>query len=85
METTNFVVPDSLQVFVEERMKAGGYDNLSEYLRELIRLDQRQQAYSLLEAELLKGMASGPATEMKASDWEALREGVRQRAGAGAK
>ncbi len=36
-------VPSSLEHFARGRVREGGYSSLSEYFRELIRLDQRIQ------------------------------------------
>jgi antitoxin ParD1/3/4 len=79
METLNVSLPSTMKKYVQERVATGGYGNLSEYVRELIRTEQRQRARSELEALLLEGINSGPATEMTAEDWEKLRERVRQR------
>jgi antitoxin ParD1/3/4 len=34
-------LPQSLEQFAREQVRTGGYGSISEYLRELIRLDQR--------------------------------------------
>ena len=34
-------LPESLEKFAREQVRTGGYGSISEYLRELIRLDQR--------------------------------------------
>jgi antitoxin ParD1/3/4 len=69
-----------MKKYVQERVASGGYGNTSEYVRDLIRAEQKQRAKAELEALLLEGINSGPATEMTAEDWEQLRERVRQRA-----
>ena len=76
METIRIALPDSLAIFARERAKAGGHDNISEYIRELIRADQKQNAARLLEAEILKGLASGPAQPVTAQTWATLRASI---------
>lgn len=69
----------ALKRFVQNRVAEGGYGTVSEYVRELIRNDQRQLARSLLEQELLHGVRSGPARRMTTKDWHAVRQMVRRR------
>ena len=80
MMTMNIAIPEPLKDFVQRRVKAGGYSSASEYVRELIRLDQRQSAKAALESELLQGLASGPAQKMTKRDWAEIRATVRKRA-----
>lgn len=49
---------------------------MSEYFRELIRLDQKRKAQERLETLLLEGLESGEATEMTAIYWEDIRQAV---------
>jgi antitoxin ParD1/3/4 len=79
METMNIAVPEGLQEFVQARVAQGGYGSVSEYVRELIRADQKQQAREVLEAEILKGGRSGQSMPMTAEDWDEIRNEVRQR------
>jgi antitoxin ParD1/3/4 len=79
METMNIAVPDGLKAFVQTRVAEGGYSSVSEYVRELIRADQKQQAWAVVEAEVLKGLSSGPAVAMTAEDWASIRAEVRNR------
>ena len=79
METTNIAVPEALQEFVQARIVEGGYGNVSEYVGELIRADQKQHALTVLGEELLKGAHSGPSVFMTDGDWQEIRDEVRQR------
>lgn len=40
---------------------------------------QWHAAQSLLEAELLRGLASGPRVRMTATDWDSIRAEVKRR------
>jgi antitoxin ParD1/3/4 len=79
MDTMNIALPEILKEFVVTRVREGGYSSASEYVRELIRADQKQKALAVLEAEILKGLNSGPAEPMTAEDWKNIRSEVRQR------
>jgi antitoxin ParD1/3/4 len=78
METMNIAVTSALKEFVQRRVEAGGYGSVSEYFRELVRLDQKQAAQASLENELLLGLASGPAEKLTKKEWSRIRAEVRQ-------
>lgn len=61
METMNISLPEPLKQFVDEQMAEGCYSSVSEYIRELIRADERRKAEDLFEAFLLEGMEGEPA------------------------
>ncbi len=79
MDTMNIALPADLKSFVQQQVKMGGYSSVSEYIRELIRKDQKDRAREALEAELLKGLDSGEVAPMTADDWQAIREEVQKR------
>lgn len=79
METLNVSLPGSLKKYVQERVSTGGYGNTSEYVRDLIRGEQKQRAKAELEALLLEGINSGPASEVNDEFWKGLRERVSRR------
>ncbi len=57
----NISLPEALKRFVKERTKAANYSNPSDYVRSLIREDQRRQAAtSLLEDMVTKHLAANP-------------------------
>ncbi len=41
--TFNISMPESMRSFVEDKVDAAGYGSVSEYIRELIRVDQRAE------------------------------------------
>ena len=61
MQTMNISVPDSLKQFVDNQVAEGHYSSASEYVRELIRADERRKAEDALEATLLAGLNSPEA------------------------
>jgi antitoxin ParD1/3/4 len=70
--TMNIALPDTLRAFVAQRVASGDYGNASEYVRELIRKDQREQRLQRLRTLVEEGLASGPATPDTAEDWAEL-------------
>ena len=73
MQTMNISLPDQLKEFVDEQVGSGRYSSVSEYVRELIRDDERRKAQEKLEALLMEGIQSGEPTEMTRKDWEEVR------------
>ena len=79
MITMKISLPDSMRAFIEQKVAQGGYSTASEYIRELVREDQKHTAQERLESLLLEGIESGPSREMTVGDWEELRRRVWQR------
>jgi antitoxin ParD1/3/4 len=79
METMNISLPESLKAFIEGEVATGGYSSVSEYVRTLVREDQKRKARERVEALLLEGLNSGEATELTAADWEEIRREIRER------
>ncbi len=63
---------------LNQQVAQGGYSTASEYIRQLVREDQKRAAKQRLEALLMEGIESGPSREMCAADWEDLRQRVWQ-------
>ena len=55
----SFALPESMRDYVSERVRSGEYGNTSEYLRDLIRQDQREQAARRLRRLITDGLESG--------------------------
>lgn len=68
MTTTslNISLPEALKEFVHERVAEKTYSNPSDYVRALIREDQKRRAEEKLEQLLLEGLESGPAQPVTA-------------------
>jgi antitoxin ParD1/3/4 len=74
MATMNISLPEEMKVFIEAQMAREGYASASEYLRFLIREEQKRRAKRELEAKFREALESGPATAMTREDWAALRQ-----------
>ena len=59
----SFALPENMRDYIDERVSDGSYGNTSEYLRELIRRDQREQAAQRLRDLIADGLASGEGRE----------------------
>jgi antitoxin ParD1/3/4 len=78
MKTMNISLPDEMKAFVEAQMAQDGYASASEYLRALIRNDQKRLARQELESKLLEGL-QGPTVAMTREDWDSIEQEARER------
>jgi antitoxin ParD1/3/4 len=76
--TITISLPESLKAFIEEQVSQEGFGTVSEYVRALVRGEQKRQAQLRLETLLLEGLQSD-ASEMTDQDWADIRAEVRQR------
>lgn len=72
MQSMNISLPDPLKRFVDRQIAQGRYSSASEYVRELIRADEKRKAADELEAKLLEGLKSSK-TALTAADWKEIR------------
>jgi antitoxin ParD1/3/4 len=72
--TMSFALPESMRDYVDARVRSGEYGNTSEYLRDLIRRDQHEQAARRLRELISEGLESGPATPLSKRRLAELRE-----------
>ncbi len=72
MQSMNISLPEPLKQFVDGQISTGRYSSASEYVRELIRADEKRKAEDRLEAKLLEGLDS-TETELTPADWSAIR------------
>ena len=73
MQSMNISLPDPLKQFVDGQIAQGRYSSASEYIRELIRADEKRKAEEQLEAKLLEGLSSSES-ELTAEDWSDIRK-----------
>ena len=65
MATLNISIPDSMREWIDAQVAAGGYANASDYIRDLVRYNQRERESILLA--LIEGERSG-VSERSVSD-----------------
>ena len=75
MSTMNISLPEGLKSFVDKQVNQRGYGTSSEYVRELIRMDQDRLR---LRGLLLDGASSAAAEPVGPSYFETLRRSVRK-------
>ncbi len=73
MTSMNVSLPEELKEFAEEQTK-NGYSTPSEYVRELIRADQRRRAKDKLDAMLIEGLRSGESIPVDPEFWHELKQ-----------
>ena len=69
MTTMNISLPDSMRAFIEQKVAQGGYSTASEYIRQLVREDQKHAAQQRLGTLLLEGLDPGERIEGNAEYW----------------
>ncbi|HTY94985.1 MAG TPA: type II toxin-antitoxin system ParD family antitoxin, partial [Steroidobacteraceae bacterium] len=72
MQSMNISLPEPLKEFVDGQIASGRYSSASEYVRELIREDEKRKAEERLEALLLEGL-SGDETRLTRKDFAEIR------------
>ncbi len=80
MQTMNISLPDPMKQYVEEQVTAGAYSSASEYVRQLVRADQKRHAKEQLEQVLLDAIHSGDPIDITPEMVEAVRQRLRARA-----
>ncbi|WP_047195917.1 type II toxin-antitoxin system ParD family antitoxin [Caldimonas brevitalea] len=66
--TISIAIPEATVEYVDARVASGEYGNRSEYIQDLVRRDQREQAKKRLRALVEEGLRSGPAEPMTDAD-----------------
>jgi len=80
MQTMNISLPDPMKQFVEDQVTAGAYSSASEYVRELVRADQKRHAKEQLEQVLLSAINSGDPIEVTPEMINEVRQRLQARA-----
>ena len=70
----SFALPESLREYIDARVRDGSYGNTSEYLRDLIRRDQHEQAAQRLRDLIADGLTSGEGRVVTGDVVASLRE-----------
>ena len=70
-------LPDPLKEFVDHQIAEGRYSTVSEYIRDLIRDDEKRKAEDRLEALLLEGLEGGADIPVTPESWRDLKAEAR--------
>ena len=77
MTTMSISLPDDMKAFVESQVTGGSYGSASEYVRDLVRMEQRRQARERVENEFLEALKS-PGEVVTPEYWAALTHEARE-------
>jgi antitoxin ParD1/3/4 len=75
----NISLPDFIKHYIEEEVSKGGYSSAGEYVRELVRADQKRCTKEQLGQTLLEALNSEPE-RVTPEWWARLREEIRAEA-----
>lgn len=73
MSTVNISLPEPMKDFVESQVTEGMYGSVSDYIRTLIREDQKRKAQEELENKLLAALDQGNLEEVTPEFFNQLR------------
>ncbi|MCC7082452.1 MAG: type II toxin-antitoxin system ParD family antitoxin [Burkholderiales bacterium] len=73
MQSMNISLPEPLKQFVDGQIASGRYSSVSEYVRELIREDEKRKAEERLESLLVEGL-EGKEAALTRKDWNDIRK-----------
>jgi antitoxin ParD1/3/4 len=68
MQSINISLPDPLKQFVDGQIAQSRYSSSSEYVRELIRADEKRKAEDQMEEKLLEGLNRAESA-LTPADW----------------
>ena len=68
----SFALPESMREYIDNRVSTGNYGNTSEYIRDLVRRDQEEQAKKRLRDLIEEGRSSGPGRRRTMEDEKEL-------------
>ncbi len=75
MATLNVSMPDAMRAWIEAQTKGGQYNNASEYVRDLIRRDQKErQQLERLQAAVDEGRKSGVSEKTLDDIWQDVKQ-----------
>jgi antitoxin ParD1/3/4 len=71
-QTMSLALPESMREYIDNRVAAGNCGNTSEYIRDLVRRDQEEQAKKRLRDLIEEGLASGAGRRRTKADEKEL-------------
>jgi antitoxin ParD1/3/4 len=75
----NISLPPALKEWVDRQVDQGGFATASEYIRQLLREDQRRQARQAVEAKLTEAEDSGEPEAVTTRTWKESEARVMER------
>ena len=77
-EALNVSLPEQLRGFVDAQVSSGSYGSASEFIRELLRNEQRRLAKDNLTAFIQAGLDSGDVKAWTPERFDSLRQSLRE-------
>lgn len=77
--TLNISLPPALKRWLEEQIAHGGYASPGEYIRQLLRAEQKRQARPGVEEKLQEALDSGEPRAVTATTWRGSQKRVEAR------
>ena len=78
MATLNISIPENMKEWINTQVQSGKYTSASDYLRDLVRSDQRAKA---LDDLLLAGLNSGEPLTPDEDYWQNKKQRLKDRIG----
>ena len=69
----NISLPESMKQWVDHQVESGGYGTASEYIRELLRREQKKAVRAEINASLLDVVHNDKFEPMTPREWEDIR------------
>ena len=79
MTSLNISLPVTMKDFVERQVQENGFSTPSEYIRSLVRDDQKRRVDEKFDELLLEGLKSGDGIEITPEYWEKKRAQLLER------
>jgi antitoxin ParD1/3/4 len=79
--TMTISLPDEMKAFIEQQITAGSFSSASEFIRQLVREEQKRAEQDRMERKLLDGLESGQPIRATDEYWRKLRKRIEQGAG----
>jgi antitoxin ParD1/3/4 len=74
-----------MKEFALAQVKEGGYSSVSEYIRDLIRADQKRKVEQRIDMLLLEGLESGAPVQPSPEYWQQKKRRLAERLGRASK
>jgi antitoxin ParD1/3/4 len=75
----NISLPEATRNWVEDQVRKHGYGTVSEYIRHLLRDEQKRQLREEVDHNLLNALDSGDASPLTRKDWQDIeRQGLKR-------
>lgn len=75
---STITLPGKLREWAEAQANLGGFEDVHEYVGQVLRDERKRQSLESLELKLLDAINSGPASPMGPKDWKELKRLARR-------